>query len=125
MNDVNRNWWSLLDHDNILRGLVQKIRQFDLSNYIELIRTTSEDAPLINGIDILHIDGNHSEETSYFDVTKWVPLVKSGGLIIFDDMNWYENGMYTTQRSVDWLDEHCTKFAEFTDSCTWGIWIKP
>ena len=76
-------------------------------------------------IDILHIDGNHSEQASYLDVTKWVPLVRSGGWIFFDDMTWFENGVFTTARAVEWLNANCYKLAECTDVCTWGVWIKP
>jgi hypothetical protein len=75
---------------------------------------------------MLHIDGNHSDETSYIDVTKWVPFVKQGGLIIYDDITWSENGVTASQaRAVAWLDEHCIKLAEFSDVCVWGIWLKP
>jgi len=91
---------------------------------VELIPTTSEAAPRIPDIDILHVDGNHSEEISFSDVLKWVPLVKKGGFIIFDDMAWYENNRFTTEKAVSWLDEHCFKLAEFTDVCVWGIWVK-
>ena len=125
VNETNKNWWGSLDHELIRLGLLSKIRQFGLENQIELIKSTSADAPAIEDIDLLHIDGNHSDGASYFDVTKWVPLVKSGGCIIFDDMTWYENGVYTTSRAVEWLNTNCIKFVEFTDSCTWGIWIKP
>lgn len=124
-NEINRAFWSYVDHEAIMRALIQKMVQFDLGDHIALIRSTSEDAPLIEDIDILHIDGNHSDKTSFIDVTKWVPLVKSGGWIIFDDMTWYENGKYTTAHAVEWLDTHCFKFAEFSDSCVWGIWVKP
>ena len=125
MEDVNRAFWSWANHDWILQGLLAKIQQFDLGSQITLIKDTSEKAPPIYGIDILHIDGNHSEHTSYIDVTKWVPLVNSGGWIIFDDMTWFENGQYTAARATQWLDEHCHKFAEFSDICTWGVWVKP
>ena len=80
---------------------------------------------MIYNIDMLHIDGNHSEKTSFYDVTKWAPQVTSGGFIIFDDINWCENGTLTTGRAVQWLDEHCIKVGEFSDSCVWGIWVKP
>ena len=124
MDPANRSWWGALDHQELLRGLTQKIRQFALVDQVELVQSTSANAPLIEGIQMLHIDGNHSDETTYLDVTKWVPLMKSGGWIIFDDMNWYENGVYTASRAIAWLNENCIKYAEFTDACTWGIWIK-
>ena len=125
INEANKSWWEELDHQMILRGLTKKIHQFALTDQIELIQSTSEAAPLIQGIQMLHVDGNHSDETSYLDVTKWVPLMKSGGWIIFDDIDWYENGMNTTSRAIEWLNNNCTKCSEFTDTCTWGIWVKP
>ena len=123
-NESNIAYWGWLDHLALMNGLINKITLFDLENEIQLIRTTSEKADLIYDIDILHVDGNHSDNTSYLDVTKWVPLMKKGGWIIFDDMTWHENGKYTTARAVDWLNEHCIKIAQFKDNCEWGIWVK-
>lgn len=116
----NIAYWSWVDHEKLMRDLIFKIGEFGLTNQIELIRNTSLKTPPIADIDILHIDGNHSDITSYIDVTKWGPLVKSGGWIIFDDMTWYENGVYTNARAINWLDTHCIKFAQFKDNCDWG-----
>lgn len=124
-NENNRAFWSWVDHEGLLNTLADKIGLFHLSKHVILIQNTSEDAPIIEDIGILHIDGNHSDETSYIDVTKWVPHVKSGGWIIFDDMTWYEEGTFTTARAVDWLNKHCHKMAEFSEDCVWGIWVKP
>lgn len=125
MDGVNYEWWHNLDHDGIFIGLMRKIFQFNLISYIDLIRSTSANAPLIPNIDILHIDGNHSERASYIDVTKWVPLVNSGGLIIFDDINWTSSSHDTNSSAVAWLNKNCIKFAEFRDNSIWAIWIKP
>ncbi len=120
-----KHWESQAVHEAVLHGLVSHINQFGLGGHIRLVRSTSEDAPPIPNIDILHVDGNHSEKTSYLDVTKWVPLVKSGGWIIFDDMTWHENGLNTTEKAVKWLDANCIKIGQFKDGCDWGIWRKP
>ena len=120
MEGVNAEWWGNLNHEKIYQDVLMKVQQFGLSNEIRLIRDTSENAPEICDIDMLHIDGNHSEETSMIDVTKWVPLVRKGGFIIFDDMNWM-----TQARAVEWLDEHCAKVNEFSADNVWGIWVKP
>lgn len=120
MEGVNYEWWTRVDHNRILSGLESRIREFELESEIELIRATSEEAEEIFDIDMLHIDGNHSDMASYIDVTKWVPLVRSGGLIIFDDINWS-----TTSRAVQWLDENCTKLSEYRGDNIWGIWVKP
>jgi len=124
MNDANRDYWGHVDHEAVFQAINQNIDRFDLRNQVELIRSTSANAAPIHDIDILHIDGNHSDFTSYIDVTKWVPLVKPGGWIIVDDISWYENGGFTQAESVRWLDEHCYRMAEITDVCVWGIWVK-
>jgi len=119
MTGAHEEWWVSIDHAMIYQGLVQKISQFQLENNILLLKCTSKAAPTIKNIDVLHIDGNHSDATSFFDVKKWVPLVKTGGFIIFDDMTWG-----TTTRAVQWLDAHCIKLAEYHEDNVWGIWIK-
>jgi len=124
--EVNVQFWKWADHEGIMRGLVNKIEQFGLRKQIILIKSTSEDASIIPGIEILHIDGNHSKKASMHDVKKWVPLMKSGGWIVFDDMTWTENGMPTTAHAVEWLDQNCIRIAVFKDIyCVWGLWVKP
>jgi len=120
MDGVNLDFWGNLDHEAIYSHLVKKIKKFGLESTVSLIRKTSESAAPIQNIDMIHIDGNHSEETSLIDVTKWVPLVRSGGIIIFDDVNWV-----TTNAATKWLDENCIKFATFEGDNIWGVWVKP
>lgn len=112
-------WWASLDHDGILNTLLQEMTLSALASQIELIRETSEGCPPIRNIDVLHIDGNHSEKSAYLDVTKWVPLMNEGGIVIFDDINWP-----STESAIAWLDEHCTKLVEYSEENVWGIWIK-
>ncbi len=125
MHESNIDYWGHVDHERVYEILVETIHSCGLENHIELIRSTSANAPLIENIDLLHIDGNHSDVTSYLDVIKWVPLVRKGGWIVFDDMNWFENGVTTTGRAVEYLNTHCHKIAEINESCLWGIWYKP
>lgn len=120
MDGVNYEWWSSIDHDAILKKLEMRIFEFNLQSQIELIRATSEDCRPIENIEILHIDGNHSEKTSLYDVLKWVPLVKRGGLIIFDDIDWA-----TTRDATCWLNNNCIKLIEYKADNVWGIWVKP
>jgi predicted O-methyltransferase YrrM len=123
-NEANQAFWSSVDHEATYKGLVHFIDRFELQDQVELIRDTSAHAPSISEIDLLHIDGNHSDETSYQDITKWGPLVNRGGWIILDDITWYENGAYTQARSIEWLNNHCLKMAEIHEDCDWGIWVK-
>lgn len=120
MEGANYEWWGKVDHRLILMGLIEKIFQFQLNEQIELIKETSENAPIIEDIDILHIDGNHSEKSSMLDVNKWIPLVRKGGIIILDDMDWITN-----EKAVKFLDEHCIRVAAYQENNVWGIWMKP
>lgn len=122
--EANLAYWEWVDHEAVMNGLKIKVQEFGLEDQIELIRSSSLEAPEIGDIDLLHIDGNHSEITSILDVTKWVPLVKSGGWIIVDDISWYEAGYFTQGKSVEWLDQHCDRIGAISDVCTWGIWVK-
>jgi predicted O-methyltransferase YrrM len=121
MDEANQEYWGNLDHNAIYHDLKQKASLFKLDEHITLIPCTSEAADPIEEIDLLHIDGNHSEECSFADVLKWVPLVRSGGIIVFDDVTWG-----TMSKAPKWLDEHCTRFLQVTDEeNSWAIWIKP
>lgn len=57
-----------------------------------LIRATSVQAhewfPCLDKIDLLHIDGCHSEISSRRDVSLWLPRVISGGTVVLDDTDW-------------------------------------
>ncbi len=119
MEGQNKNWWGKIDHAQIYNGLAKQIERLELTPQIELIKATSKAASPISPIDLLHIDGNHSDEASYLDVQKWVPLVAEGGLIVFDDINWK-----TTKRAVDYLNTNCTKLFEYQGANTWGVWVK-
>lgn len=124
MNEDNLAYWSVVDHEEVYSALLKDLHRFELLEQVELIRDTSANADPIFDIDLLHIDGNHSDITSYLDVTKWAPLVRKGGWIVVDDISWYENGKFTQAESVAWLDQNCHRMGEITDTCVWGIWVK-
>jgi predicted O-methyltransferase YrrM len=119
MDKINKDWWGAIDHEAIYQDLAHKVHLFGLVNHVKLIKSTSVAAEPINNIGLLHIDGNHSEEASLYDVMKWAPFVKKGGLIVFDDVTWG-----TTAKAVQWLDANFTRIADYHEDCDWSIWIK-
>jgi len=90
--DANKEWWGNLNHDQIYDECRRDMEKLELSSKCYLLRCNSAEAfPLIKflpPVDVLHIDGNHSETESCFDVVKYVPLVRDGGTIFFDDLGW-------------------------------------
>ena len=88
--DVN-SFMNNLDLEQVYKDVIIKRELLDLTNVIELIRKTSakavSDFENIE-IDMLHIDGNHDTLHVQEDYTNYAPLIKDGGLIVFDDINW-------------------------------------
>ncbi|CAN7343341.1 class I SAM-dependent methyltransferase [Paenibacillus sp. LjRoot153] len=80
-----------LEFDDLYKNVVLKQEALELKNVIELIRKTSsqavKDLKHIE-IDMLHIDGNHDYNHVLEDITNYAPLIKDGGIIVFDDINW-------------------------------------
>ncbi len=99
-------WWGSLDYDFIYNGCVEFLQKERLEDYVELVKTRADQfvKHFDQQIDILHIDGNHEEESSAGDVDNYLPLVKNGGFIWFDDASWYQ-----TQRAIKVMesDHNC------------------
>lgn len=117
--DVNKEWWGKVDHEMVMRKFLRKLGEYRLNDISKIIRATSAEAEDISNIGLIHIDGNHSADSALYDVQKWIPLVKSGGFIVFDDCDWN-----TTKRARDWLDENCYRILTIQEENVWGIWMK-
>ena len=96
------DWWSKLDYDYIYNGCVNAISVNGLNDYVELIKKKSADCVDLvgNDIDILHIDGNHEEFSSCRDVKLYLPKLKVGGFLWFDDAGWKQ-----TQKAIKLIEE--------------------
>jgi predicted O-methyltransferase YrrM len=92
--------------DEIYEELCDIIQNNNLTVYVDLIRDKSENISQQlkkESIDILHIDGNHDESNVSNDIKLYLPLVKVGGVIIMDDVNWIG-----VKNSIDkYLKNHC------------------
>jgi len=107
----NREWWSDVDMNRIYRSYVRMVHEFGLEQYCVTIKETSASAASrISAIDILHIDGDHSEASSFFDASTYLPKVKHGGYIWFDDTDWAEghDQVPSTKKAVEFLQNSCT-----------------
>lgn len=80
--DFNQLFWSVLE----------KKTELELDDVVKIIRKKSEDAVEYFCkrnimIDMLHIDGNHDEIYVRQDANNYIPLVRDGGIIVFDDID--------------------------------------
>ncbi len=97
------SWWGNLDMNYVYLSYLSMLKRFGLENYCLTMKTTSEKAiTSIETIDILHIDGNHSESGFALDVFLYLPKVRSGGYILLNDSLWQQ-----AQQAVDLLLEAC------------------
>lgn len=97
------DWWGKVNLNSIYEKYLKMIKQFELENFCITMKTTSAKAAAdIGVIDILYLDGNHSELISTQDVQLYLPKVRSGGYIWINDILWP-----TLQQAIDLLLESC------------------
>jgi len=112
-------YWGTVDLEKVMDKFTARMHKNHLTPYYRTLRLSSAEAlsHFKNGsIDFLHIDGNHSQESALFDVENWLPKVKPGGIICFDDAWWN-----STQPAVNLLLQECTILEE--SSSTWRQYI--
>ncbi len=54
------------------------------SNFV-FTRESSLERPWDKPIDVLNIDSDHTYETTFGEINRWIPFVKQGGLVFFHD----------------------------------------
>jgi methyltransferase family protein len=116
--DEIANWASRTNFDDIFSKVTSILEQLGLTPHARLIRATSDSAlPQVEAnIDMLHIDGNHDTRFVSRDLDNYLPLVKPGGFVIMDDIDW---------RSVAVCLENLEGPCELVEMReTWGVWRK-
>lgn len=108
--DVNADWWGRVDLREIKNKFIRTMAAEQIQDTCIVVPKTSADAAaeIPNDIDILHIDGNHTEASSVLDVQLYLPKVREGGYIWFDDIAWP-----TTQKAQDLLLQECDLIYKF------------
>ncbi len=109
-------FWSSVGQDEVYDRFLQMLENFQLNPYCEVKRKSSMDAVedfLNESIDILHIDGNHTETIALGDAKMYLPKVKRGGHIWFDDANYQE-----VFKALEFLTLYCDKVEGYsTNEC--------
>lgn len=108
----NKEWWGkAVDFHVIHRLCMEAVHKLKLDPWLRILRMTAEEALDLQmfkagsrTIDILHVDGNHSEVASVRNVLDYLPLVTPGGYVWFDDSDWE-----TTQPAVKLMDTYADR----------------
>lgn len=104
---ATEKWWKTLDLHSIHKEFMEHVWRLNLQDHCLIMRSGSEVCVRLfqdQSIDILHIDGNHSELVSCRDVKLWCPKVRVGGHIWFDDTNWE-----SVSKALWMLDQCCSR----------------
>lgn len=91
-----------------------------------LIRASFEDALEkfeADSIDLLHVDGLHTESASRHDIDSWMPKVRPGGIILLHDVNvrGRDFGVWKVWAALQERGRSWT----FQDGPGLGVWQKP
>ncbi len=83
------NWWHGQNLTDIYKTCCETITQLELWPHVRILCAPSQKiSNIFSVIDLLHIDGNHCQDSALRDVTNYLPYVRSGGLVFMDDVDW-------------------------------------
>lgn len=98
----NLKSWQAVPFDTIYKGLTETLRREGVQNVVLLVREKSDNVTPPAKIDLLHLDGQHTDQASR-DVGRFAPNVRVGGLCVVDDTGWTNDGDAPVQRAVELL----------------------
>lgn len=108
-----------MDFEENYNHVLRNTEELGLSNVVNIIRSTSvQAAQYFSGseIDMLHIDGLHGFEGVQADYKTYSPLVRNGGIIIFNCLN-----METVKRCYE---EYKNDYIILLETSNFGILMK-
>lgn len=108
----NKDYWDTIDLDAVHYDCMRAIWDHGLQDYVIIIRAKSDMCHRLfdceNNIDILYIDGGHSEESSCRDVENYLWCVRSGKHVWLDDTN-YDS----LKKAIGLVEQQCQLVKDF------------
>lgn len=89
---ANAKWWGTQDHDRALADFKRRIDHEGVADRCEIIRARSDDAQPPDAIDLLHVDGSHTQQ-AVRDVERFASRIGVGGVLVMDDLAWDGDGV--------------------------------
>jgi len=118
---VTTEWWNNVDYNRMKLQCQSVVNQLGVTDRVRLVQKSSVEAyaDIPGEINMLHIDGNHSQWDSCRDVTVWVDRVKTGGIIYLDDEDWA-----STKNAQELLELKCKKLGVIKSTNECGFYEK-
>ena len=98
----NAEYWRDLNLDAIYTEFMRNVNVMGLKSVIKVLRAKSDDVVPPPKIDVAHIDGSHTQQ-AVRDVHRFAPNVRTGGLVIMDDLDWQNDNDRPVQRAAEEL----------------------
>lgn len=93
---VNYDFWSSIPLETTIYDIFLKgLEDLKIQNFVEIIKTASDNAPRIENISVLHIDGQHTDQLIR-DINKYGTCVIDNGYCFLDDVEWSEETKKST-----------------------------
>lgn len=107
----HQQFWGEVDLERMLNICSNAIDILDVKDHTVLLRTTSDDAPVIENISVLHIDGQHTIQVLK-DIKKYASKVILNGYCFIDDVDWSED----TKKSIKLIESYGFELVKNVDT---------
>lgn len=88
---VNADWWGSIDLEAVYQRFLGHVEKQGVKDYVKVVRQKSDDVTPPEVIDVLVVDGQHTEQ-AVRDVEKFASRVRPMGLVYVDDIEWSSLG---------------------------------
>lgn len=102
-NKEHAEWWSETitpeAYEWTYNHAIGQLKSMEVDSIAELWRKRSDECEVPQGIGLLHVDGNHSDQ-ALRDVQRFAPAAIVGGHVVLDDLTWDGGGV---TKAAAWL----------------------
>jgi hypothetical protein len=115
-NKEDVDWWIAVDYEKAYQTFITAIAEEGVSQFVEVVRARSDEYTPPDNINLLHLDGNHSDQ-AVRDVQRFAPKMANGGIACLDDYDWAGGGVRkacAAMESLGWI--------EYARLGTGGLW---
>jgi predicted O-methyltransferase YrrM len=109
---------------------VEQVYDEKVAKYSNVIKHKSKSVDFFNftdkQYDFIYIDGDHTEDAVYLDACLAWPLLKSGGIMAFDDYHWNHESGLDSMRPGPAIDRFVKENKDQLEilGFGWQYWIK-
>lgn len=81
----NLKWWGNLNYEEIYEKFLANVKAAGVEKYVRVLRQKSDDVEVPDALDVLSIDGQHTDQASR-DVERFASKVVPSGYVFMDDI---------------------------------------